>query len=154
MSRPDVLLMDDPQVDRAGNSPRPVRHVASGKRMPGKVSTPISRAPLSLDMTVKCTAGVATTAAQPPAVTSHPAKSTATVTSREVEIGPGTSDVAPVRRPRTGCGSGRGGVPAMAHSSPPLIESPDPVPGWRVCHQMSYILPHRPDSRPMFLPRR
>ena len=49
---PDVLLVDDSQVSRAGDSHRPVRCVASGKRMPGKVSTAISRAPLSLDMTV------------------------------------------------------------------------------------------------------
>ena len=66
--------------------------------MPGKVSTAISRAPLSLDMTVTCTSGVATTSVQPPAVTSDPAMSTATVTSREVEISTGTSDVAPVPR--------------------------------------------------------
>ena len=50
---PDVLLMDDSQVGRAGDSHRPVRRVASGKRMPGKVL---------LDMTLdKCTARVATT---------------------------------------------------------------------------------------------
>ena len=65
---PDVLLVDDSQVGRAWDSQRPVVRVASGKRMPGKVSTAISRAPLSLDMTATCTSGVATTAVQPPAV--------------------------------------------------------------------------------------
>ena len=88
---PDILLVDDSQVGRAGDSHRPVMRVASVKRMQGKVSTAISRAPLLLDMTVKCTAGVATKAAQPPAVTSHPAISTATVTSKEAEISTGTS---------------------------------------------------------------
>ena len=57
----------------------PVVRVASGKRMPGKVSTAISRAPLSLDMTVD-----------------DPAMSTATVASMEDEIRTGTSDVASV----------------------------------------------------------
>ena len=125
---PDVVLLDDSQVGRAGDSHRPVRRVAAGKCMPAKVSTAISRAPLSLDMTVKCTAGVASRTAQPPAVTSHPAISTATVTSREVEICTGTSDVAPVRRLEPNSVLVGEGVPAVAHSSPPLFESPDPVP--------------------------
>ena len=125
---PDVLLVDDSQVGQAGDSHRPVMRIASGKRMPGKVSTAISRAPLSLDMTVKCTAGVATTAAQPPAVTSHPAIGMATVTSKEAEISTGASDVAPVRMLEQDSVLVGEGVPAVAHSSPPLFESPDPVP--------------------------
>ena len=58
---PDVQIVDASQVGRAWDSQRPVVSVASGKRMPGKVSMVISRAPLSLDMTVTCTSGVATT---------------------------------------------------------------------------------------------
>ena len=125
---PDVLLVDDSQVGWAGDSHRPVMRIASGKRMPGKVSTATSRAPLSLDMTVKCTAGVATTAAQPSAVTSPPAIGTATITSKEAEISTGASDVAPVRRLEQDSVLVGEGVPAVAHSSPPLFVSPDPVP--------------------------
>ena len=58
---PDVLLVDDSQVGRAWDSQRPVVRVASGKCMPGKASTAIFRAPLSLDMTAMCISGVATT---------------------------------------------------------------------------------------------
>ena len=90
--------MDDSQVGRAWDSQRPAVCVSSGRRMPGKVSTAISRAPPSLNLTVTCTSGVVMTHVQPPAVTSDPAMSTATVTSRDVEISPGTSDVAPVPR--------------------------------------------------------
>ena len=75
---PDVQIVDASQVGRAWDSQRPVSSVASGKSMPGKVSMAISRAPLSLDMTATCTSGVAPTSAHPPAVTSIPAKSTAT----------------------------------------------------------------------------
>ena len=102
--------------------------VASGKRMPGKISTAISRAPLLLDMTVTCTSGVATTSIQPPAVTSDPAMSMATVTSREVEISTGTSDVAQVPRSEPDSILVGERVPAVEHSSPPLSELPDPVP--------------------------
>ena len=66
--------------------------------------------------------------AQPPAVTSHPAIGTATVTSKEAEIYTGTSDVAPVRRLEQDSVLVGEGVPAIAQSSLPLFESPDPVP--------------------------
>ena len=68
-----------------GIAQRPVSSVASGKRMPGKVSMAISRAPLSLDMTVTCTSSVAPTSAHPPAVTSIPAMSMATITSGVID---------------------------------------------------------------------
>ena len=68
-SSPDVQIVDAAQVGRACVSPRPIVSVASGKRMPGKVSTTISRAPLILNMTVVCTSGVAMTSVPPPAVT-------------------------------------------------------------------------------------
>ena len=47
---PDVLIVDDSQVGRAWDSQRPAVCVSSGKRMAGKVSTAISRAPPSLDL--------------------------------------------------------------------------------------------------------
>ena len=78
-SPPDVQIVEAAQVGRACESPRPIVSVTSGKRMPGKVSRAISRAPLTLDMTVVCTSGVAATSAPPPAVTSVPAVFTATV---------------------------------------------------------------------------
>ena len=114
----------------------------------------ISRAPLSLDMTATCIFWVVTMSVQPPAVTSDPAMSTATVTSREVEISMGTSDVAPPV-PRFEPDSILVGerVPAIEHSSPPLSEPPDPVPVVE-SQPSSYLLPHRPDSRPLFLLRR
>ena len=125
---PDVLIVDDSQVGRAWDSQRPAVCVSSGKRMPGKVSTAISQAPPSLDLTVICTSRVATTPVQPPAVTSDPAMSTATVTSREVEISLGTSDVAPVPRSKPNSILVGKGLPTFKHSSPPLSEPPDPGP--------------------------
>ena len=134
---PDVLIVDDSQVGRAWNSQRPAVRVSSGKRMPGKVSTAISRAPPS----VTCISGVVTTPVQPPAVTSDPAMSTTTVTSREVEISPGTSDVALV--PRSEPNSiwwGRG--------CQPLSTPRRRCPSLRI---LARWFPHCPDSRPMFL---
>ena len=57
------------QDGRECKSPLPIVSVATGKRMPGKVSRAVSRAPLTLDMTVVCTSGVAV---PPPPVTSGP----------------------------------------------------------------------------------
>ena len=102
--------------------------VASGKRMPGKVSMAISRAPLSLAMTDTCTSGVATTSVQPPAITSDLAMSTATVTSGEIDVSTGSSDVAPVPGLEPNSIPVGERVPAVEHSSPPLSKPPDPVP--------------------------
>ena len=77
--------MEAAQVGRACVPPRPIASVASGKRMPGKASRVISRAPLTLDMTVVCTSEVATTSVPPPVVTSGPAVVTATVTSAGID---------------------------------------------------------------------
>ena len=63
----------------------------------------ISPVPPSLDMTVACTSGVVPMSMQPPVVTPVPAMSTATVTSREVDVRPGPSRVRPV--PRLGLAS-------------------------------------------------
>ena len=52
----------------------------------------------------------------------------ATVTSREVEISTGMSDVAPVPRSKPDSILVGEGVPAVEHSSPPLSEPPDPGP--------------------------
>ena len=113
-SPPDVQIVEAAQVGRACESPRPIVSVASGKRMPGKVSRAISRAPLILDMTVVCTSGVAATSAPPPAVTSGPAVVTATVTSEGIDVSAGSSDVAPV----------------------PVLE-PQSTPGGRGCQSLS-----------------
>ena len=85
-SPPDAQIVEAAQVGRACESPRPIVSVTSGKRMPGKVSRAISRAPLTLDMTVVCTAGVAAMSMPPPAVTSGPAVFTATVTSEGIDV--------------------------------------------------------------------
>ena len=88
---PDVQIVDASQVSRALDSQRTVSSVASGKRMPGKVSMAISRTPLSLDMTYRCTSVVDQMSAHPPAVTPIPATSTATITSREINVNTGSS---------------------------------------------------------------
>ena len=124
----DVQIVDASQVGRAWNSRSPVSSVASGKRMPGKVSMAISRAPLSLDMTVTCTSGVAPASAHSPAVTSNPAMSTATITSIEVDVSTRSSDVAPVPGLEPVSFPVGERVPALELSSPPLSELPDPVP--------------------------
>ena len=56
----------------------------------------ISPVPPSLDMTVTCTSGVVPMSTHPPAVTPVPAMSTATATSREVDVHPGPSRARPV----------------------------------------------------------
>ena len=88
----------------------------------------VSPARLSLDMTATCTSGVVLMSTQPPAVTSIPALSTATITSREIDVNTGSSDVDPV--PRLGPVSASVGesVTAIELSSPPLSEQPAPVP--------------------------
>ena len=151
---PDVQIVDASQVRRIWDSQRPVVSVASGKRMPGKVSMAISRAPLSLDMTVTCTSGVATTSAQPPVVTSNPAMSTATITSGEIDVSTRSSDVAPV--PRLEPISMSVGERAQALSS---LRCRCPsycilFRWWSVCRPLIYLLSHCPDSRPLFLLRR
>ena len=105
-----------------------LRPVGLGKRMPGEVSMVVFPAPLSLDMTVTCTSGVVPMSAQPPAVTSIPAMSTTTITSREIDVTTGSLDVGPV--PRLGPVSASVGesVTAVELSLPPLSEQPAPVP--------------------------
>ena len=78
---PDVLVVEAPPAGRPGDPRRSVARVASGKRMPGEVSMTVSPVPPSLDMTVACTSGVVPLSLQPPAVTSVPTMSMATVTS-------------------------------------------------------------------------
>ena len=88
----------------------------------------VSPAPLSLDMTVMCTSGVVPMFAQPPAVTCITGMSTATITSREIDVNTGSSDVDLV--PRLGPLSASVGesVTAVELSSPPLSKQPAPVP--------------------------
>ena len=90
---PDVLLVDAPPVRRLEGPLRSVARVPPGKHMPGEVSMTISPVPPSLDMTVTCTSRVVPMPTQPPAVTTVPAMSTPTVTSREVDVRPGPSAV-------------------------------------------------------------
>ena len=127
-SSPDVQIVDTAQVGRACDSPCPIVSVASRKRMPGKVSRAISRAPLTLDMTVVCTSGVATTSVPPPVVTSVPAVVTATVTIGGIDASAGSSDVAPVPVLEPQLTPVGESVPAVEHSPPPLSESPDLLP--------------------------
>ena len=127
-SSPDVQVVDASQVGRAWDSQQTVSSVASGKCMPGKESMAISRAPLSLDMTVTCSSGVAPMSAHPPAVTSIPAMSTATITSGEIDVNTRSSDVAPVPRLEPESVPVGESVPAVELSSPPLSEKPVPVP--------------------------
>ena len=127
-SSPDVQIVDAAQVGRACDSPRPIVSVASGKRMSGEVSRAISRAPLTLGMTVVCTSGVATTSVPPPVVTSVPAVVTAIVTSGGVDARAGSSDVAPVPVLAPKLTSVAERVPAVERSPPPLSEPPDLLP--------------------------
>ena len=78
--------MEVAQDSRACESPRPIVSIVSGKRLLGKVSKAISRALLTLGMTVVCTSGVAATSAPPPVDTSGPAVVTATVTSDGIDV--------------------------------------------------------------------
>ena len=100
---PDVLLVDALPVRVPGGTRRSVARAPPGKRMPEKVSMTISPVHPSLDMTVMCTSGVVPMPTQPPAVTTVPAMSAATVTTREVEVRPGPSRVQPL--PRLGLAS-------------------------------------------------
>ena len=117
---PDVLLLDASLARRSGDPRRSVARVTSGKRMPEEVS-PV---PPSVDMTVMCTTGVVPMSTQPPVVTSVPAMSMATVTSREIDVRVGRSDVDPVPRLGLASSSAEERVPAVALSSPPLSGPP------------------------------
>ena len=124
---PDVLVVEAPPAIRPGDPRRSVASVASGKCMPGEVFMTVSPVPPSLDMTVACTTGVVPMPTQPPAVTSVPAMSTATVTSREVDVRPGPSQVRPV--PWLGPASTSVGerVPAVVLSFTPMSVPAVPV---------------------------
>ena len=122
-SPPDVHIVEAAQVGWACESPCPIVSIASGKHMPGKVS----RATLTLDMTVVCTSGVAASA-PPPAVTSGPAVVTATVTSDGIDVSAESSIIAPVpvlEPPSTPVGER---VPVVERPQPPLSEPPDLLP--------------------------
>ena len=84
----------------------------------------VSPVPPSVDMTVTCTTGVVPMSTQPPVVTSVPAMSTATVTSREIDVCVGRSDVDPVPRLGPASSSAEERVPAVALSSPLLSGPP------------------------------
>ena len=88
----------------------------------------ISPVPPSFDMTVTCTSGVVPMSTQPPAVTPVPAMSTATVTSREVDVCPGPSRVRPVSRLGPESTSVRERVPAVVLSFTPRSVPTIPVP--------------------------
>ena len=124
---PDVLLVDAPLVRRPGDPRRSVARVASGKRIPGEVSMKVSPVPPLLDMTVTCTSGVVPMSTQPPAVTSVLAKRTATITSPEVDVHPGPSNVGPVPRLGPASTSVRERVPAVVLSFTPMSEPTVPV---------------------------
>ena len=81
--------MDAPPVRRPGGPQRSVTRVPPVKHMPVDVSMTISPVPPSMDVTVMCASGVVPMPTQPPAVTTLPAISTATVTSRDVDVRPG-----------------------------------------------------------------
>ena len=77
---PDVQIVDVSQVGRAWDSRRTVSSGVSGKRM----------------LLPLCTSGVDQMSTHPPAVTPIPATSTATITSRDIDVAPGSSDPDPV----------------------------------------------------------
>ena len=122
---PDVMLVDAPPVRRPGDPRRSVARVASGKCMPGEVYMTVSPVSPSVDMTVTCTTGGVPMSTQPPVVTSVPAMSTATVTSRMRDVRVGRTDVDPVPRLRPASSSAKERV---ALSSTPL--SGPPVAVW------------------------
>ena len=127
-SPPGGQIVEAAQDSRAYESPRPIVSIASGKRLPGQVSRAISRAPLTLDMTVVCTSEVAATSAPPPAGTSGPAVVTATVTSDGIDVSVVSSVVVPVpvlEPPSTPVGEC---VPVVERPQPPLSEPPDLLP--------------------------
>ena len=76
----DVQIVDVSQVGRAWDSRWTVQSGVSGKRIP---------LPL-------CTSRVDQTSTHPPAVTPIPATSSATITSRDVDVSPGSLDPNPV----------------------------------------------------------
>ena len=121
---PDVLLVDASMARWSGDPQRSVARVTLGKRMPGEVSMTVSPVPPSVDMTVTCTNRVVPMSTQTPVVTSVPAMSTATVTSRENDVREGRSDVDPVPRLGPASSSAEERVPAVALSSPPLSGPP------------------------------
>ena len=78
----------------------------------------------SVDMTVTCTTGVVPMSTQPPLVSSVPAMSTATVTSREIDVCVGQSYAYQVPRLGPASSSAEERVPAIALSSHPLSGPP------------------------------
>ena len=147
-SPPGGQIVEAAQDSRACESPSPIVSIASGKRLPGKVSRAISRAPLTLDMTVVCTSGVAATSAPPPPGTSGPAVVTATVTSDGIDVSAVSSVVAPVpvlKPPSTPVGEW---VPVVERPQPSLSEPPDLLPVVEVAtalpsSPLSPLLPNR-----------
>ena len=124
MTSRQMLLVDASLARRFGDPRRSIARVTSGKRMPGEVSMTVSPVPPSVDMTVTCTTGVVPMSTQPPVVTSVSAMSTATITSREIDVRVGRSDVDPVPRLGPASSSAEETVPAVALSSPPLSGPP------------------------------
>ena len=125
----------------SGDPRRSVSSVASGKRMPGEVSMTVSPVPPSLDMTITCTSRVVPMSTQPPAVTSIPAISTATIASREIDVRTGSSEVDPV--PQLGPASSSVGesVSAVALSHSHRCPVPQLKFWWgRVCQPLSSLL--------------
>ena len=122
---PEPVSCDKRQVVRRRNASRSVARVDSGKRMPGEVSMTVSPVPPLLDMTVTCTSGVVPPmSTQPPGVTSVPAKRTATVTSREVDVPQGPSIGGPVLRSGPAVTLMRERMPAVASSTVPDCPPP------------------------------
>ena len=134
---PDVLLVDATPVCWPGDPRRSVARVASGKRMPGEVSMTVTPVPPSVDMTATCTTGVVPMSTQPPVVTSVPAMSTATITSRVIDVRVGRSDVDPVPRLGPASSSAKERAPAVMLTSQPLSGPPVAVLLGRVCQPLS-----------------
>ena len=133
--------MDAPPVHRSGGPRRSVARIPPAKRMPGEISMTISPVLPSLDMTATCTAGVVPMPTQPPAVTTAPAMSTATVTSREVDVRPGPSRVRPL--PRLGLASTSVGerVPAVVLPFTPRLVPTILVPRGIVGQPSPHLFP-------------
>ena len=72
------------QDDRECEPPLPLVDLATGKCKPGKVSSSVSRTPLTLDLTVVCTSGAGV---PPPGVTSDTVVPPATVASEGINVG-------------------------------------------------------------------
>ena len=96
----------------------------------------ISPVPPLLDMTVMCASGVVPMPTQPPVVTTVPAMSTATVTSREVDVRPGPSRVRPL--PRLGLASTSVGEEGAGRDTPFYADvgayCSGPEGGWWASH--------------------